>query len=167
MKYIELNKQDVEWILHLSSFRLISGSDEKDVKQAERIVKKCKRYLTPIKTSSAKGKGRGLQYWVCEKLSKYLGLPFSQADDDAPISSRPMGQHNVDVILRGEAKKRFPFAIECKAQESINLNGWIEQAKSNGGDLDWLLVVKNNRLENPVICMDFDAFLKHFKGEQK
>ena len=37
---------------------------------AKKIVGKLERSEKKIKTSSAKGKGRNLQYWVCERIAR-------------------------------------------------------------------------------------------------
>jgi hypothetical protein len=43
-------------------------------KYAKKIISKLERAETKIKVSSAKGKGRGLQYWVCDRIAKMFGL---------------------------------------------------------------------------------------------
>jgi len=69
-----------------------------------------------------------------------------------------MGQSGTDIRLIGEAKKAFPYAVECKNQETWSVAKWIEQAKSNQDkDTDWLLVVKKNRHE-PIIIIDAEKF---------
>ena len=74
-----------------------------------------------------------------------------------------MGQAGVDVILRGEAKRLFPFAVETKACETWNVHQWIDQAKSNiDGFKTWLLIAKRSR-EKPVVIMDVDFFLELYK----
>ena len=72
-----------------------------------------------------------------------------------------MGGSGVDVILRGEAKKLFPFAVENKRQEKKSIPfTWIEQAKANIGDFKtWLLFVKRSR-EKPIVIMDAEEFFK-------
>ena len=52
-----------------------------------------------------------------------------------------MGQSVVDITLRDEALQKFPFSIECKSTESINLRDFIQQAKSNQKEgTDWMVV---------------------------
>ena len=110
-----------------------------------------------IQISSAKAKGRKLQQWVCEKISQILGIPWGK---DEMIASREMGQSGTDVRLVGEAKKRFPFSIECKWQESWALPSWIKQAKENQEEgTDWLLICKKSRME-PVVIMDAERFFE-------
>ncbi len=109
----------------------------------------------PITTSSAKAKGRNLQQWVCEQISYLLGLPWGK---DELIASREASQTGTDVRLIGEAKRRFPFSVECKHQETWSIPAWIKQAQANQAiGTDWLLVVKRNRMP-PVVMMDASRF---------
>lgn len=126
-----------------------------------KFISKIDRELKPISVSSRKAKGRNLQYKVCEMLSTKLNIPYVQSDDDCLIHSREMGQHGTDVVLRGEAGVRFPFAIECKNQESLNLGKAIEQAKENKGDKDWIVIHKKNGTEE-FCTLSFKTFLKFF-----
>jgi hypothetical protein len=110
-----------------------------------------------IKTASAKAKGRMLQQWVCEQISNVLNIPWGK---DELIASREGGQAGTDIRLIGDAKKRFPFSIECKSQESWSVHGFIEQAQSNQEEgTDWLLVMKRRR-EPPVVVMDAKRFFE-------
>lgn len=124
------------------------------LKRDEHTVKK------KILSSSAKSKGRSLQQWVCQKISDLTGLPWGK---DEMIASREMGQSGVDVRLIGEAKKKFPFSVECKYQETWSIPSWIKQAKANQiKGTDWLLVVRKNRME-PIIIMDAERFFELLK----
>lgn len=117
-----------------------------------------------MKTSSAKAKGRVLQQWAAKKISEITGIPWGK---DELISSREMGQSGTDVRLIGKAKKLFPFAIECKNQESWSLPAWIKQAKSNiQPSTNWLLIFKKNRHEE-IICMDAEAFFEIYNDYLK
>lgn len=121
-----------------------------------------------ITIASAKGKGRSLQYWVCEQISKFTGIPYKQGDDECLIQSRPMGISGNDVILRGEAKKVFPFSIECKSSEGLDLVGTIEQAKSNTSPgTNWLIVHKRKAIAKPIVILEWDAFVEALGGNKK
>jgi len=120
-----------------------------------------------MKTSSCKAKGRILQKWVCQKIADIFKIEFNNQDDQCLIHSREMGQSGVDVILRGEIYKKFPFAVECKNTEKLCLYTTIEQIKNNAQiDQDWLIVHKKNRNE-PVVIISWDAFEKLFKKSLK
>lgn len=108
-----------------------------------------------MKTSSAKAKGRKLQNWVAEKISKITGIEWGK---DCMIQGREMGQSGVDVKLYGPAKEKFPFSVECKNQESWSVPAWVKQAKTNVmKGTDWLLVISKNRHEE-IVVMNGDAF---------
>lgn len=112
-----------------------------------------------MKTKSAKNKGRLLQQFVCKKISDFLGLPWGY-EDDLLIQPRIMGQKGVDIILRGEARKRFLFDVECKATEKFAIYKDIEQAiKNTEKGRNWLLIHRKNR-KRAIVIMDLDAFFE-------
>ena len=113
-----------------------------------------------IKISSRKAKGRRLQNWVAEQVSKITGIPWGK---DELIQGREMGQGGVDLKLYGEAKELFPFSVECKSVEKYSIPDWIEQVKSNQLEgTDWLLVCKRSK-EKPIVIMDAGVFFKIYK----
>jgi hypothetical protein len=120
-----------------------------------------------IKVSSAKAKGRNLQKWVCEQISKLTGIPWSSnGKEDCPISSRPMGQSGTDVRLESHVKKLFPFSVECKWCESWSVPSWIEQAKTNQEKgTHWVLFCKRSRL-NPVVILDAETFFELLRRDK-
>ena len=119
-----------------------------------------------IKPASCKQKGRNHQKWVCSKLSELIGIPWG-SDDDALISSRPMSQRGVDIILRGEAADRIPFSFECKNGESFQLVASIEQARANEKPgRPWIIVHRRKKFRNPIVMMDWDTFSKLLMGGQ-
>lgn len=133
------------------------------------LIKKIKKLDGRIKVSSAKGKGRGLQQFVAERVSVITGIPYNNGDDNCLIHSREMGLSGVDVVLRGEALQKFPFSIECKSGENISLRSFVEQAKSNVKEgTDWLLVIRTKSIPETLIVISWDTFEKIFsKGEKK
>jgi len=111
-----------------------------------------------ITVQSAKAKGRNLQKLVCKKISELLNIPWGY-DDDMLIQPRIMGQSGVDVILRREALEKFPYSIECKSSQRINLLDTIKQVKNNQKKgTDWLLVLKKKELKTPIVCLDMNTF---------
>lgn len=155
MGELKLNKDERKYLIKA----LENYGD--NLKETKRLIKKIEKSMKPIKVSSAKAKGRELQYWVCNKIAYMYRIDFDQNDDNCPIHSREMGQHNVDIVLRGDIFNNFKFDIECKAQESISLGDWITQAKANKKEgRDWLLVIKKQTIGEPFIVMDWEAFSK-------
>ena len=68
-----------------------------------------------MKTSSAKAKGRKLQQWFTNVLIE--GLSLNEED----LESRPMGSQGEDIIMGRESREQFPYSIECKNQEAVNV----------------------------------------------
>jgi len=132
-----------------------------------KMIEKIKRqyHKKPIKVSSRKAKGRNLQKWAVEKIAELLNYELPKNKDESHIRSREMGQSGVDVVLSKKAKLRFPFAVECKNQEHINLPVFFEQARANSGeDINPLLIVKNKKLKEPLIIIEWDSFDYLFSG---
>jgi len=138
---------------------------DKKEKDIQKLIKKVIRSETPLKVSSRKGKGRNLQYFVCERIASLFNVKFDQNDDDCLVHSREMGQHGTDVITRGKVKKQFPFSVECKCQENLQIPQWIEQAKDNvEKDKSWLLIVKKKSIgQKPIVIMEWESFEKLMK----
>ena len=112
--------------------------------------------MTP---KSAKAKGRRLQTWVAANIGLLLG---KKVGPDKEIASREMGQAGPDVRLVGEALHQFPYAVECKYQESWSVHQWIKQARDNMDESvheGWLIVAKRNR-DDPIVIMGAVEFFK-------
>jgi hypothetical protein len=123
------------------------------------LHKKLEKAGKRITTSSARGKGMSFQKWVCTKLSDLLGETYIPGDDESAIASRNSGGNGTDIILRGGARKKFPFSVECKAQESMSLVDAIKQAETNETPtMRWMLVHKRKALTSPVVIMAWDVF---------
>lgn len=125
-----------------------------------KLVAKLERSKKGIKRATAKAKGMNFQRDIAMLISEITGIPFEK---DGLIESRTSGCNGTDICLRGEAKKLFPFSVECKAVENLNLVEAINQAKDNKQEgTDWLLVHRRKALENDVVIMDIDAFVALF-----
>tara|TARA_Y100000592_G_scaffold68481_1_gene106438 strand:+ start:220 stop:588 length:369 start_codon:yes stop_codon:yes gene_type:complete len=105
-----------------------------------------------MKTSSAKAKGRRLQQWMRDLLIEKLGV---HPED---IESRSMGAGGEDLIMARAAREKFPYSIECKNQESINIWKSYDQAKENAGDHEPIVVLKRNNTK-PLVLVDADYFV--------
>ena len=107
-----------------------------------------------MKTSSAKGKGRRLQQWVRDQILETFPdlTPYD-------VASTSMGAAGVDVQLSTAARRVFPFAVECKNQESLNMWKAWNQAESNAGDLEPMLIVKKNH-SAPLAIVDAEFLLE-------
>ena len=93
-----------------------------------------------MKTRSAKNKGKRLQNSVRELLLEN----FKQLEPD-DIKSAIMGDSGEDILLSPAARKLFPFSVECKNQEKLNIWSSVEQTETNAGKHTPLLIFKRNR----------------------
>lgn len=110
-----------------------------------------------MRPSSAKAKGREFQQEIAAMVSELLGLPWGY---DECIAPREMGQSGVDIRLVGEAKKRFPWSVECKRSERINVPAWVEQARDNKKiGTEWVLFARQNR-RKAIAILDAEVFFK-------
>ena len=111
-----------------------------------------------MKTSSAKAKGRKLQQWFTQKLIEGLNL------NEEDLESRPMGSQGEDIIMGRESRKKFPYSIECKNQEAVNVWKAYEQAESNCNGYEPLVVIKRNR-SKPLVLVDAEHYISLHKQE--
>ena len=106
-----------------------------------------------MKTQSAKAKGRRLQQWFRDLLIEKLDI---HPED---IESRSMGAGGEDLIMARAARQRFPYSIECKNQESINVWKSYEQPQENSKDYEPVVVLKRNNTK-PLVLVDAEYFVK-------
>ena len=106
-----------------------------------------------MKTQSAKAKGRRLQQQFRELLIEELGI---HPED---IESRSMGAGGEDLIMARAAREKFPYSIECKNQEKLNLWESYKQATENSKDYGPIVVIKKNNHKKLVI-VDAEYFVK-------
>tara|TARA_R110002020_G_scaffold49489_3_gene140772 strand:+ start:84 stop:476 length:393 start_codon:yes stop_codon:yes gene_type:complete len=111
-----------------------------------------------VRPSSAKAKGRKLQQWFTNKLVELLGL------DPEDLESRPMGSQGEDIIMGKQSRTIFPYSIECKNQEAVNVWKAYEQAESNCGKYEPLVVIKRNR-SKPLVLVEAQYFINLHKGK--
>lgn len=108
-----------------------------------------------MKTSSAKAKGRKACKDVQDLL--YIHAPHLEPGDIEITSSGATGE---DLKLSPAAKRVYPFAIECKNQEKLNIWSAIEQAKTHvkGTEIP-VLFFKRNR-SDLMVCLSAEDFMK-------
>ena len=106
-----------------------------------------------MKTSTAKAKGRRLQ-------QKFMQLLIEKLDiDPEDIESRSMGAGGEDLIMARAAREKFPYSIECKNQETLNVWKAYEQAEYNSGDYEPVVFIKRNN-QKPLVVIDADYFVR-------
>ena len=106
-----------------------------------------------MRPQSAKQKGRLLQQKFRQMLVNLLGL------DEEDLESRPMGSQGEDIIMGKQSRDKFPYSIECKNQESLNVWKSYDQAQTNCKGYEPLLVIKRNR-SKVLVVLDAEYFVK-------
>jgi len=118
-----------------------------------------------MKPASCKAKGRALQNLVSDIIRNLFNL--SKHD----VKPAVMGESGMDIKLSEKARHIFPFAIECKNTEKINVYEFWHQATGNAikESLLPMLILKKNR-EQPLMVIDAEyglmmiSELAHRKG---
>ena len=110
-----------------------------------------------MRPKSAKAKGRRLQQQFRELLIEELGI---HPED---IESRSMGAGGEDLIMARAAREKFPYSIECKNVEKLNVWEAYKQASENSKDYEPLVVMKKNN-HKTLVVLDAESFVKIFKN---
>ena len=156
-KTVTLNCDDLECLRqHLATLPPSYRDVASWVPKVEAQIAKAQK--PPPKPSSAKGKGLEFQRSIAKDVAEFIGCTYG-SDDEAEVFSRPSGHKGVDIGLRGKARHRFPFAIECKAGRSFSFKDSMQQAVANTGKGELPLVVHrphNSPQSYAVLrCQDF------------
>lgn len=127
-----------------------------------------------MKTSSCKAKGRKACKEVADLLLKYA--PELKVDDVRVTSSGATGE---DILMSPFARSIYPFTIEVKNQESLNIWSALNQAKQHLISASQIPNKPNSDQSSvtPVLCfrrnrsllyisMEMEDFLKLFRRNQ-
>ena len=114
-----------------------------------------------MKSRSAKNKGKRLQ----NKVRDLILEKFNQLEPD-DVRSTTMGDSGEDILLSPAARKLFPFAVECKNQERLNIWDSLSQAEWNAGPHIPLLVFKRNRSKT-YVAMNIDYLMELLNDKEK
>ena len=106
-----------------------------------------------MKTQSAKAKGRRLQQQFRDLLIEHLEI---HPED---IESRSMGAGGEDLIMARAAREKFPYSIEFKNVEKLNVWEAYKQASENSKDYEPVVVLKRNK-HKPLILVDATYFVE-------
>jgi hypothetical protein len=112
--------------------------------------------MTANTPRTRKAKGRGFQDFVhAEILTAFPELT------EHDVKKSIMGECGIDIKLSTHARKIFPYAVECKNMEKINIWATIKQCEENAikEHLTPLIVFKRNRAE-PHVVLKWEDFLK-------
>ena len=107
-----------------------------------------------MKPRSAKNKGKRLQ----NKVRDLILEKFTQLEPD-DVRSITMGDSGEDILLSPAARRLFPFSVECKNQEKLNIWSSLEQAEENSGNHSPLVIFKRNRSKTYAV-LEFKELLK-------
>jgi hypothetical protein len=112
-------------------------------------------YKDPMKARSAKHKGRRLQ----KAVRKAILAHFSDLEDeDVKVAFR--SEPGCDIRLSSLAQGVFPYSVECKNVERLNVWSALSQAHTNAREgTSALLVFSRNRTE-PYVALRLSDFLK-------
>ena len=107
-----------------------------------------------MKPRSAKNKGKRLQNKIRDLILEKFDI--LEPDD---VRSITMGDSGEDILLSPAALKLFPFSVECKNQEKLNIWSSLEQAEINSDKHIPLVVFKRNRSKTYAV-LEFDKLLE-------
>lgn len=95
---------------------------------------------------SAKAKGRRFEMEVAAAIRAAFNLP------ERDVQPTPMGCTGTDVKLSERAHEAFPYAVECKCVERINLwEAWRQCAGNTKEGEHPLLFTRKNNSETLVV----------------
>lgn len=108
-----------------------------------------------MKPASCKSKGRTFQNIVAAIVRQAFDLP---ATDVRPAI---MGEQGADLKLSAAARKVWPFAVECKKRETLNVWDAMKQAEEHAKreNLAPLLVFSRNRSQS-YACVPLSTFVE-------
>lgn len=107
-----------------------------------------------MRPQSAKAKGRRLQQTIRDLLLK---AAESLEPDD--IRSTSMGAGGEDILFSPAARKIYPYSIECKNVERLNIWDAVKQAYDNCKKYIPVVIFKKNGQE-PWIAMPLKDFMQ-------
>jgi hypothetical protein len=103
-------------------------------------------------TASRKAKGRRLQNHVVKVLLEKFPM-LTESD----VRSTPMGCTGEDVWLSEAARVTFPYAVEAKNTERLNIWAALKQAETERKGTPLVVFSKNHA---KIYCaMEFDHFM--------
>jgi len=102
-----------------------------------------------VRPQSCKAKGRRLQQEVRDAI--LATFPGITADD---VRSTSMGAGGEDLLFSTHARLMFPFSLECKNVESLNIWKALEQAAGHGSRPPMVVFRRNNMPAHAALPFD-------------
>lgn len=109
-----------------------------------------------MKTRSAKAKGRRFQ----QEIRSAILEVFKNFDaDDVKVAI--MGESGTDIKLSPYARQFFPYSVECKNVEKLNIWQALKQAEENTKEgTATLLTFSRNRMPEPYVALKLSDFMR-------
>jgi hypothetical protein len=111
-----------------------------------------------MKPRSAKAKGRRFQTEVRDLILE--SFPILEPDD---VKGAIMGESGEDVKLSPAARKLFPYAVECKNTEKLNIWSALEQSAANAKNAAVPLVFFKRNRSKSYVAMEAEHFFELLK----
>jgi hypothetical protein len=116
-----------------------------------------------MKPKSGKGKSRRLQNFVA---GVFLNLGFGQLRVD-DVFPRQMGGAGVDTVMSPKAQSLFPYNVECKQVEKLNIHAvYAEHAEKYVGSTLFPIVVHSKNRAQVLVTLSFEDFISLVHGKQ-
>lgn len=109
-----------------------------------------------MKTSSAKAKGRR----AAQRVQQLILTLFAEQLTEKDVTVTPSGVTGPDVCLSEAASKLFPYAIEVKNQERLNVWAALEQSRSHVSGTETPLLFFTKNRESMYVAMEAMDFMK-------
>lgn len=106
-----------------------------------------------MKPSSSKAKGRRLQDKVRKKI-----LEFFPQLEPGDVKCAVMGESGEDIKFSPLGQKTVGISIECKKRKSFAIYKDYDQAVSNCGAREPVLIIEADR-RKPLAVLDLDYYL--------
>lgn len=109
---------------------------------------------------SSKKKGREFMVHVAALLTRVLGL------DEGDIFVKATSQTGCDLHFSPRAAKAFPFAVEGKKVEALNIWQALQQAESNASDALPAIVFFSRAHSPTYVALRAEVFLHATRSTQ-
>lgn len=128
-------------------------------------VQEPKKRISP---KTAKAKGKDFENQIAEMLRSFLGVP------ETDIKRARAGNRESDIQFSDEARRRFPYHIECKNSRTAQVPAWIKQMETdlahhrrNGIPYrSGMVVFKEHGNKTPYALIRFDHLLRLLAGKE-
>jgi hypothetical protein len=113
-----------------------------------------------MRPQSAKAKGRRLQQETRDAI--LAAFPSLEPDD---VRSTSMGASGCDLLLSPAARRLFPFSVECKNTEALNVWKALAQAAKGATLGTTPIVVFRRNHAVPHVALPLAVFLDLARGQ--